>query len=456
MRVVIVGAGPTGLFTGMVLARRGHAVTVVDRDPGPDADGSWSRRGVMQFHHPHAFRAQVVEALQAELPEVWHDLLAAGAEPVMVPTGPGGPEALMAVRCRRLTFERVLRSAAARQPGLVLRTGQVDDVCVERGRATGVRVDGVRSDADLVIAASGRAGRLGRELRAPAQGGDCGIAYVSRQYRLRPGAEPGPMNLPLGQVDVHPGYQAIVFLHDNGIFSTLIARGGDDRALAGLRLPEAFEAATRAIPTLAAWTDPARAHPYTAVLPGGRLHNTYQGQLDDTGAVAVPGLVFVGDAVCTTNPAVGRGVTTSLLQARELVRLLDDQGDDLVGLTLAFDRWCRENIAPWFDDHVHWDAELARRWAGADVDLTRPLPSDLIVAATEADRSLFAVVGPYLGMRALPSSLDAVRPRVREIYAGGWRPPVPGGPTRDELAQLVATETAAGRPRSEAHAAAHS
>ena len=44
----------------------------------------------MQFHHPHAFRAQVVEALQAELPEVWDDLLAAGAEPVDAPPGPAG------------------------------------------------------------------------------------------------------------------------------------------------------------------------------------------------------------------------------------------------------------------------------------------------------------------------------------------------------------------------------
>jgi FAD dependent oxidoreductase len=50
MRVVVIGAGPTGLFTAMALARRGHEVTVVDRDPGPCSDGSWSRRGVMQFH----------------------------------------------------------------------------------------------------------------------------------------------------------------------------------------------------------------------------------------------------------------------------------------------------------------------------------------------------------------------------------------------------------------------
>ena len=118
---------------------------------------------------------------------------------------------------------------------------------------------------------------------------------------------------------------------------------------------------------------------------------------------------------------------------------------DVAAPTLAFDQWCTDNIAPWFDDHVAWDADLARRWAGGDVDLSRPLPSDLIVAATAADPSLFPLVGPYLGMRALPASLDAVQARVREIYAGGWRPPVPDGPTRDELAELVAAHAPAGR-----------
>ena len=43
----------------------------------------------------------------------------------------------MGIRCRRLTFERVLRAAAEREPGVVLRIGHVDDVCTDRGRATG-------------------------------------------------------------------------------------------------------------------------------------------------------------------------------------------------------------------------------------------------------------------------------------------------------------------------------
>ena len=179
MRAVIVGAGPTGLYTAIALARRGHQVTVIDRDPGPDGGQWWDRKGVMQFHHPHFFRQQVADALLAEMPEVWQGLLAAGAVPASLPGQPGAPAGL---HCRRVTFERVLRAAAETEPGVLLRTGHVDEVCGERGRVTGVRAGGHHVDADLVIDAGGRGGRLTRALRGPAEGGDCGIAYVSRQY----------------------------------------------------------------------------------------------------------------------------------------------------------------------------------------------------------------------------------------------------------------------------------
>lgn len=439
MRIAVVGAGPTGLYLAIALARRGHEVTAIDRDPGPNGDGSWKRRGVMQFHHPHGFRQQVLEALLAEMPEVVDDVMAAGAEPVTLRDLPGQ---VVGLHCRRLVFERILRAAAEAQPGVTLRIGYVDAVCCTRGRAVGVRVDGHQVEADLVLDASGRAGQLARTFRAPGEGGDCGIAYVSRQYQLLPGAEPGPTNSPIGMVTIYPGYQAIVFLHDNRTFSTLIARATTDRQLVGLRFPEAFEAASQAVPSLAAWTDPDRARPITAVLPGGRLHNTYRTQLNRAGQVAANGLIFVGDAVCTTNPALGRGIATSLMQAQRLLALLDEHRHDFVSCSLEFDRWCTENIKPWFSDHVYWDAELIRRWSGHDVDLTKPLPSDLIMAATQVDPEMLKVAGPYLTMRALPASLDAVEPRAREIYASGWRPPVPGGPTRDELAELVATAAA--------------
>jgi 2-polyprenyl-6-methoxyphenol hydroxylase-like FAD-dependent oxidoreductase len=388
----------------------------------------------MQFHHPHFFRQQVADALLAEMPEVWHALLRAGAQPATIPGQSGLPAGL---HCRRLTFERVLRSAAQTQPGVMLRTGHVDEVSGQRGRVTGVRVGRRQVDADLVIDACGRAGRLTQALRGPAEGGDCGLSYVSRQYRLLPGAPYGPVNMPFGVMVIYPGYLAAAFLHDNRIVSALIARASADHPLTALRTPAAFEAATKAIPALAAWTGRAQSRPVTPVLPGGRLYNSYRGQLNDAGQVALEGLICVGDSVCTTNPAAGRGVTTALLQAQRLISLLEQHAGDLTSCSLAFDHWCTRHIKPWFDDHVHWDTDLIRRWSGRDVDLSRRLPSDLIVAAVQADPELITAVGPYQAMLALPGSLDAVEARAVEIYASGWRPPIPAGPSRQELAALV-------------------
>jgi hypothetical protein len=229
------------------------------------------------------------------------------------------------------------------------------------------------------------------------------------------------------------GYQAILFLHERGIFSVILIRPADDRDLAQLRHEAAFTAVCQAIPGLADWTDPGRARPITPVLPGGPLLNSYRGQTGPDGRLALPGLVFVGDAVATTTPTFGRGVTTTMLQARRLLALIDEHGTDAAAVGESFDAWCTEQIKPWVDDHIYMDESTRRRWAGEDVDPNQPLPSDLILAAVEEDRSILG----YMTMSALPESLRAVEPRARARYATGWRPPFAPGPTRDELADLI-------------------
>jgi 2-polyprenyl-6-methoxyphenol hydroxylase-like FAD-dependent oxidoreductase len=440
VRTVVIGAGPTGLFTALALARRGCEVGVVDRDPGPPpgTDTAWRRKGVMQFHHAHTFRGHVAEMLRTELPDVLDDLLAAGVHvPTTVMNRP------IAMLCRRSTFERVLWRHAAAQHRITLTCGHVDRIEQDGGRAVGVTVDGETVPADVVIDASGRSSRFTDGIRPPAEGGDCGAVYVTRQYRLHDAADPGPMNSPIGLSLALPGYWAIAFLHDNGAFSITFTHDGSDKRLRLLRRDDVFDDAVRAIPSLSEWIDSARAQRISSALPGGRLYNTYRGQLNAAGEPLLPGMISVGDAVCTTTPLAGRGVTLALMQARALVDFLDRHGSDTNTATTDFDTWCVRNIRPWFDDHLYTDADRMRRWSGGGVDLSRRLPSDLIVAAADVDPAVKNLVAGYATMDALPASLAPAHDRAVQIYSSGWRPPVPDGPTRAELSELVSRTPAA-------------
>ena len=84
-QIVVAGGGICGLNAAMLLARDGHTVTVLERDPEPppataeEAWDSWERKGVNQFRLPHFFLARFRILLEAELPEVLSALDAAGA-----------------------------------------------------------------------------------------------------------------------------------------------------------------------------------------------------------------------------------------------------------------------------------------------------------------------------------------------------------------------------------------
>src|SRR3954471_8375659 len=83
--VVVTGGGLIGLSTAMMLAKDGHDVTVLERDPSPppatptDAWEQWNRRGVNQFRLLHMFLPRFRKEATAALPEVIAGLDAAGA-----------------------------------------------------------------------------------------------------------------------------------------------------------------------------------------------------------------------------------------------------------------------------------------------------------------------------------------------------------------------------------------
>ena len=103
---------------------------------------------------------------------------------------------------RRSTVDWVLQRAAAAEPRVTVRFGvKVTGLLTARGppggrllHVTGVRTDSGDLAADLVVDATGRRSPVDDWLTRPGARtsatwrAECGIAYFSRHYRVRPGA----------------------------------------------------------------------------------------------------------------------------------------------------------------------------------------------------------------------------------------------------------------------------
>ena len=125
---------------------------------------------------------------------------------------------------------------------------------------TGVRTDGGDLAADLVVDATGRRSPIDDWLtRAGARTtatwrAECGIAYFSRHYRVRPGAGlPTPLVTRI--VVALDEFLAGKWGGDNGAVQLVVAPLAADRRFRTARDPQVFTAVLRTVPTYAAWLD---------------------------------------------------------------------------------------------------------------------------------------------------------------------------------------------------------
>ena len=455
-----------GLGLALCAGRAGHQVVLVERDdtplpPDPAGAFDWDRRGAPQVRHSHAFLARLRNLLRDRHPDVLDALLDAGATPLdflqMLPDGMDrtpmpGDEDLVALACRRTTFEWVLRRIVAdpANPLAQLFHGRsVVGLLADEGTVvTGVELDdGSILRADVVVDAAGRRSPLPRLLEPlgvelPEQVEDTGIVYYSRFFRLLDGAELPPQVGPIGG-DL--GYLKFgVFPGDDRTFSiTLAARSDDEELRRGLLDPSTFCAVAGQVPATRHHVEADRAEPITGVHVMAGLLNRRRRFLDSEGAPRLLGLHAVGDAHTCTNPLYGRGCSLAMVQAQLLADALDEHGTDHAARASAYEAACEVEITPWHRAAVAQDRlGRDRGEPGGAGEQAGQLLRDGLLPALRVDPVVLRAFLRMFNLLEPPDSLmgngDVVS-RVMAVYADRDERPVepPLGPARDEVLALV-------------------
>lgn len=471
--VIVIGGSVVGLGAAIALADRGHQVEILERstDQAPSTvedAATWVRPTVPQAVHSHAFASLGSNLLRDRARDVYDGLLAAGGSEVNLADHPpptlsgfhrqAADDNLNMVISRRSTFELVLRQRALARPGVRMTTGATVRGLVTAAddgpRVTGVRLaDGQHRSADLVIDASGR--RSGADtwlaeagLPVPAARSEsCRIVYYTRYYRMLAGPA-GPLNRGFGAGGLWDSYTAVLFLGDNDTFSISVGVLPEDGELKSVREEDAFTAAVAATPLLAGWVAPGSSEPISPVYAMGGLDNSLR--LPDQDAQHVRGFFGLGDAVCTTNPAYGRGVSLGLSHAFLLADLLDEHPEVSAEQAVEFAKRTEHLVRPWFEEAVANDRGRAGLWEATlrGQQPARP-PADVVtfglaVAAASRDEEVWRRVANVMMMLAPPSALYAdeeIRRRIGGVLSGGPPPQLPGA----DRAGLVAAVTGARR-----------
>ncbi len=407
-QIVIAGGGFAGLSASLFLARRGHAVTIVERDappPGDSADDDadrWPRPGAPQAQQSHVLLARARHVLVQEAPDVLAAMLARGVREQPASVGAGGVEGEAMLLSRRLVAEGVLRRAVECEAGVTVRSGDAVTGIGTRPGAVPIVAEvhtqnGAVLSTDLLVDAGGRRSALPTWLAAAGvrplveEVHPLGFFYLTRYYRVRTGSEAPIMRVPGATALDYAS--VIAFAGDSDTFSLTVALSVRDPHRSALRDPTVHRRFLEAVPLTAPWL--AIGDPITDISMMARIENRRRRLVDDDGPL-IGGVVALGDAALHTNPTLGRGTSMAFWHAQHLAEEAESAAVDPVGFVASFDRWTQDNLGIWFDTQVAADAAGMRRLDAGLAGERLAAPDDPVArlaAAAFACAQTDAVVG---------------------------------------------------------------
>jgi 2-polyprenyl-6-methoxyphenol hydroxylase-like FAD-dependent oxidoreductase len=435
---VVVGASIAGLLAARALTDAYERVTIVDRDALPA--GVQGRKAVPQDRHAHALLPRGQACLDALLPGFSAELVTAGAatcaaleEMRFVIGGHQLARASMGrstILAGRPFIEGHVRRRLREPPQVALIDG-CDAVGLTTSRdgerVTGVRIlrraDGSAEEtlaSDLVVAATGRAGRLPAWLAALGYASpveerlNVRVHYASRRLSLPADPLAGDKFVLIGARPDHPR-TLFLFAQEGGRW--ILGLGGYGPGHRPPSDPEGFAAfaATIAPPDVleaieaAEWIDEVATHGFPA-----SVRRRY-----DRLRSFPAGLLVAGDAICSFNPTYGQGMTVAAAQALALRACLDHGGHDLAGRFFS-----EAGVAI---DHA-WQLSVGGDLALPAVSGRRPARVRLVNAylrrlraTAEHDHHVAAAFSAVIGMVEPPRHV--LRPAIAVRVARGPRRP---------------------------------
>jgi 2-polyprenyl-6-methoxyphenol hydroxylase-like FAD-dependent oxidoreductase len=404
--IAIVGGGPVGLFSALLLARSGHQVVLLDSDKDPTSYGAdeiflgWRRPGVPQSLHGHVFRGRVGRVLREEAPDVLDMLLESGVEKAGYDFGTGFEQDVSPMS-RRPVFEAVLRRIVRDEPSIEFRTG-VRVAGLESADRIGVpRVVGLWTrwgnyiGADLVIDCGGRRSISPRWLDAIGSRlavdhyQSCDLYYFARHYRLKPGSHFPSTTFP--DVDLTPYGIFLAMGEDNGTFCLAGGLSKTDPYRTALRSGTTFERVMAGLPSIAPWLEAGT--PITDVQLMGGIANRRRSLMDGDDPV-VEGYILLGDASLYTNATLGQGVALGFWQAQALAHRADMIGWDNFQLVRQLETWTDQTLGPHYARQVRIDEAMVQSLragvAGAPMNSPRDEMAALMALRAQGDKEAAA------------------------------------------------------------------